>query len=87
MLAADLQLRHAELGQVVFAAEQPPQGVWIVRSGLLELAVGAGRRRLVVQLLRPGDVEGNIQLLQTCAALHRPGDGGQRLAVSFGGFI
>ncbi len=44
-------------------AGQAPQGVWIVRSGLLELAVGAGRRRVVVQLLRPGDVDGDIQLL------------------------
>ena len=63
VLAADLELRPVEPGQVIFAAGQPPQGVWIVRSGLLELAVGAGRRRVVVQLLHPGDVDGDIQLL------------------------
>jgi CRP-like cAMP-binding protein len=68
VLAADLQLWPVEPGQVVFAAGQPPQGVWIVRSGLLELAVGAGRRRVVVQLLRPGDVDGDIQLLLGMAA-------------------
>jgi CRP-like cAMP-binding protein len=37
--------------------------VWIVRDGRIELSVGSGRRRAVVQLLRPGDVDGDIQLL------------------------
>jgi CRP/FNR family transcriptional regulator, cAMP and macrophage regulator len=68
VLAADLQLWPVEPGQVVFAAGQPPQGVWIVRSGLLELAVGSGRRRVVVPLLHPGDVDGDIQLLLDMAA-------------------
>jgi CRP-like cAMP-binding protein len=63
VLAADLELRPVEPGQVIFAAGQAPKGVWIVRSGLVELAVGSGRRRAVVQLLRPGDVDGDIQLL------------------------
>lgn len=63
VLAADLELRPVEPGQVVFAAGQAPKGVWIVRSGLVELAVGSGRRRAVVALLRPGDVDGDIQLL------------------------
>src|SRR6266511_888494 len=63
VLAADLELRPMEPGQVVFAAGRPPKGVWIVRGGLVELAVGAGRRRAVVALLRPGDVDGDIQLL------------------------
>lgn len=63
VLAADLELRPVEPGQVVFAAGRPPEGVWIVRSGLVELAVGSGRRRAVVALLRPGDVDGDIQLL------------------------
>src|SRR6266540_381888 len=53
VLAADLELRPME----------PGKGVWIVRGGLVELAVGAGRRRAVVALLRPGDVDGDIQLL------------------------
>ena len=34
-----------------------------MREGLIELSVGSGRRRAVVQLLRPGDVDGDIQLL------------------------
>src|SRR6266511_1791154 len=81
VLAADLELRPMEPGQVVFAAGRPPKGVWIVRGGLVELAVGAGRRRAVVALLRPGDVDGDIQLLlrmappYTARAVDESGDG------------
>jgi CRP-like cAMP-binding protein len=37
--------------------------VWIVRQGQIELAVGSGRRRVVVDVLRAGDVDGDIPLL------------------------
>jgi CRP/FNR family transcriptional regulator, cAMP and macrophage regulator len=37
--------------------------VWIIREGLVELFVGAGRKRQAVQLLRSGDVDGDIQVL------------------------
>jgi CRP-like cAMP-binding protein len=37
--------------------------VWIVRDGTVELSIGSGRRRQVVQLLHPGDVDGDVQLL------------------------
>lgn len=62
-LAATLQTRSAAPGVVVFRSDQPATGVWIVRHGRVELAVGAGRRRTVVAVLRPGDVDGDIQLL------------------------
>lgn len=62
-LAATLQPRTAAPGQVVFRSDQPATGVWIVRHGRVELAVGSGRRRAVVAVLRPGDVDGDIQLL------------------------
>jgi len=35
----------------------------IMRSGLVELVVGSGRRRSVVGLLRPGEVDGDLQLI------------------------
>ncbi len=38
-------------------------GVWILRSGHVELSVASGRNRVVVGVLRPGDVEGDIPLL------------------------
>jgi CRP-like cAMP-binding protein len=58
-----LQVRDCAPGQVVFRAGDPAAGVWIVREGRVELSVGAGRRRAVVDLLHPGDVDGDIQLL------------------------
>jgi CRP-like cAMP-binding protein len=61
-LASMLKVRTFPPGAVLFGGGQP-SGVWIVREGRIELSVGSGRRRAVVQLLRPGDVDGDIQLL------------------------
>src|SRR3990170_2163621 len=60
-LASYLQPLEFERGAPVFHAGTPPAGVWIVRSGMIELAAGAGRRKIVVQLLYPGSVDGDIQ--------------------------
>jgi CRP/FNR family transcriptional regulator, cAMP and macrophage regulator len=62
-LASYLTRRDAERGRVLFAAGKPSLGVWIVRGGMVELAVGAGARRVVVELLHPGDVDGDVELL------------------------
>src|SRR5262249_16478107 len=61
-LAAMLAVRTFRPGSVVCGGRLA-SGVWIVRDGRIELSVGSGRRRAVVQLLRPGDVDGDIQLL------------------------
>jgi len=62
-LASLLAARSFPPGAVVFGGGQQGAGVWIVRDGRIELSVGSGRRRVVIQLLRPGDVDGDIQLL------------------------
>lgn len=62
-LAGYLDLRELAAGTVLFVAGKPPEGVWILRRGGVELAVGAGRRRAVIGVLRPGDVDGDIPLL------------------------
>ncbi|GAB3394166.1 HTH-type transcriptional regulator Cmr [Amycolatopsis echigonensis] len=62
-LASTLHTQAVPKDTVVFAGGDTPAGVWIVREGQLELAVGSGRRRLVVHVLRPGDVDGDIPLL------------------------
>lgn len=62
-LAENLQAMKFPPGAVVFRADQPASGVCIVRLGRIELAVGSGRRRAVVDVLRPGDVDGDIPLL------------------------
>ncbi len=62
-LASTLAVRTFPPGSILFADGDQAPGVWIVREGLIELSVGAGRRHAVVQLLRPADVDGDIQLL------------------------
>src|SRR5215467_7013530 len=58
-----LAVRTFPQGSALFRAGEQSVGVWIAREGRIELSVGSGRRRGVVQLLRPGDVDGDIQLL------------------------
>jgi CRP-like cAMP-binding protein len=62
-LASTLEVRAFRPGSVLFNGGEATPGVWIARDGRIELSVGSGRRRAVVQLLRPGDVDGDIQLL------------------------
>ena len=62
-LASTLAVRTFRPGAALFHSGEQPPGVWIIRDGRVELSVGSGRRRAVVQLLRPGDVDGDIQLL------------------------
>lgn len=62
-LAQTLESRQFDSGAVLFTAGQAPTGVWIVRRGQVELAVGSGHRRAVVAVLRAGDVDGDIPLL------------------------
>jgi len=62
-LAGTLVAKQFGSGAVLFATGQQSSGVWIVRQGQIELAVGSGRRRVVVDIMRPGDVDGDIALL------------------------
>src|SRR5918999_1129942 len=62
-LATYLQPLDFDRGAPVFRAGERPDGVWIVRSGMIELAAGTGRRKIVVQMLYPGTVNGDIQLI------------------------
>jgi CRP-like cAMP-binding protein len=62
-LAATLQTRTYARGAVLFHSGAAADGVWIVQRGRVELSAGAGRRRAVVHVLRPGDVDGDIQHL------------------------
>lgn len=63
-LAGTLHPIELAAGQPLFGtATGPNPGVWIIRSGHVELSVTSGRHRVVVGVLRPGDVEGDIPLL------------------------
>jgi len=82
-------------GGLLFGADDPSSaGVWIVREGRVELSVGSGRRRVVVGVLRAGDVEGDISLLlgrplpyaaravDRAVCLHLPGPAFEQLLVA-----
>ncbi|MGH2751846.1 MAG: Crp/Fnr family transcriptional regulator [Actinomycetota bacterium] len=62
-LASYLQPREFERGSPLFRSGEQPHGVWIVRLGMIELSVGSGPRKVIVQLLYPGNVDGDIQLI------------------------
>ncbi|WP_435111963.1 Crp/Fnr family transcriptional regulator [Nocardiopsis synnemataformans] len=62
-LASTLRRRSVPRAGVVFGSKAGGSGVWIVRAGQVELAAGSGAGRVVVQILRTGDVDGDIQLL------------------------
>jgi CRP/FNR family transcriptional regulator, cAMP and macrophage regulator len=62
-LASYLQPLEFDRGAPIFRAGGRPEGVWIVRSGMIELSAGSGPRKIVVQMLYPGNVDGDIQLI------------------------
>ena len=63
VLASYIRLIEIERGGPIFRAGEKPAGAWIMRSGMAELVVGTGKRRAVVRLLWPGDVDGDLQLI------------------------
>ncbi|MFC7344761.1 Crp/Fnr family transcriptional regulator [Saccharopolyspora griseoalba] len=62
-LAHFLRTRELARGELLFDGGEAPDGVWIVQRGRVELSVGRGRKRSVVHVLQPGDVDGDIQHL------------------------
>jgi CRP/FNR family transcriptional regulator, cAMP and macrophage regulator len=62
-LASFMDTKDIQIGEPLFRAGEASSGVWIIRRGLVELSVGSGRDRTVVQLLRVADVDGDVQLL------------------------
>jgi CRP-like cAMP-binding protein len=52
-----------ESGAPLFAQGEASRGVWIVREGRVELAHREGTRRVIVAIMHPGDVDGDINLI------------------------
>ncbi|WP_181698105.1 Crp/Fnr family transcriptional regulator [Nocardia sp. GTS18] len=50
-------------GSSLFVAGAAPEGVWFVRQGLIELSVGSAQEQTVIDVLRPGDLDGDLALL------------------------
>jgi CRP-like cAMP-binding protein len=62
-LGQRLEPVHFEPGALVFSQGKSSDAVWIFRSGRVELSRRDGRRRLIVQVVHPGDVDGDIGLI------------------------
>jgi CRP-like cAMP-binding protein len=52
-----------EAGAPLFSQGEASSGVWIVRDGRVELAHREGPRRVIVAIMHPGDVDGDINLI------------------------
>jgi len=62
-LGQRLEHVHFDPGALVFSQGKTSDAVWIFRSGRVELSRRDGRRRLIVQVVHPGDVDGDIGLI------------------------
>ncbi|MEU9599853.1 Crp/Fnr family transcriptional regulator [Streptomyces sp. NPDC048109] len=62
-LADRLEHRRLRQGQTIFTQGTHPGGVWMVRSGELELVAGRGQDRVVVGTLQPCGIAGDVPLL------------------------
>lgn len=62
-LARFIDVRRLAAGEPVQRAGEIPAAVCIVREGCLELAVHDPGGRMVIQTLRAGDIDGDIQIL------------------------
>lgn len=62
-LAAELGERRYAAGTKIFRKGEAPAAVHIVRHGSVELSRDLGGRRVALQILRPGDVFGDVPLL------------------------
>lgn len=55
---------------MLVTAHNTPTGVWIIYSGTVELSIGAGAAHAVVEVLRKGDIEGDLPLLLGCRPIY-----------------
>lgn len=62
-LARFIRVRTLAAGEPLARVGDEPKAVCIVREGCLELAVHGSTGRLVIQTLRAGDIDGDIQML------------------------
>lgn len=62
-LARHLRPRALSAGEPLHHVGAEPRAVCIVRDGTLELTVPGATGRVVIQMLRPGSIDGDIQML------------------------
>lgn len=68
-LASSLERRTLPADQLLYERGMEPSGVWAIRSGTAELSIRIARTRSVVQILRRGDVAGDVGVFLGSKAL------------------
>ncbi len=56
--------RDVAWGEVLFHEGEFPSGVWILRTGSIELIYGTGEHRALIRLINPGEAVGDIQIVR-----------------------
>lgn len=62
-LARSVQALELQPGTVLYQTGKVPSGVWMIRSGCIEVADRSSVRRRVAALLREGDIAGDLYVL------------------------
>jgi CRP-like cAMP-binding protein len=62
-LGQRLERVHFDPGALVFSQGNTSDAVWVFQSGRVELSRRDGRNRLIIQVVHPGDVDGDIGLI------------------------
>ena len=62
-LGQRLERTRFDPGALIFAQGKTSDAVWVFRRGRVELSRRDGRQRLIVQVVHPGDVDGDIGLI------------------------
>jgi CRP/FNR family transcriptional regulator, cAMP and macrophage regulator len=56
--------RDVEWGEVLFHEGEFPSGVWILRTGSIELIYGTGEHRALIRMINPGEAVGDIHIIR-----------------------
>ena len=68
-LAYAIERKDLPEAQLLYEQGTTPSGIWAIRSGSVQLTSRVGTTRSLVQLLRPGDIAGDVSILLNAASL------------------
>ena len=62
-LASSIERQELEDGQLLYRQDSEPNGIWAIRSGTVQLTSRPAASRSLVQILRAGDIAGDVPIL------------------------